>query len=238
MTFCVILVLAGVAVAEEPEELEARLREKLSELNDQVSQRPNGVDGYSARGDVRFFLGEFAGAVEDYSKMVELVPSTDTSHWRRGIAFFYAGRFADAAAQFERYHAFDNVDRENGIWRYLSMYKAHGQERARQELLRYEKDDREPFGDVYRLFSGEISPDQILQRIRDAEIPETEREKRRFYAELYIGLNELVEGRTNTAREHLAAAVACQWPRRAGYGPHYMWQVARVQAALLSQPQP
>ncbi len=231
-----VLALGGLVSGAEPDDPEAPLRKRLDDLNARVKERPNGIDGYSARGDVRFFLGDFPGAVADYSKMVELDPASDTSHWRRGIAFFYAGKYADAAAQFERYHAFDNVDRENGIWRYLSMYRAQGKDQARKELLRYEKDDREPFGDVYRLFSGEMTPEQILQRIREAGISDDEREKRLFYAELYIGLNELVEGRPEQAARHLTQAEGCQWPRRAGYGPHYMWQVARLQLAELRKP--
>ncbi|MCA8996097.1 MAG: hypothetical protein KDA80_03910 [Planctomycetaceae bacterium] len=222
------------AYAEENKELQAALEEQLPRLNEYIEDHPEEINGYSTRGDIRFFLGDFPRAVEDYSKMVELDESRDASHWRRGIAYFYAGRYEDAAAQFGRYHSFDNVDRENGIWRYLSMYRAQGPEKARQELLKYEKDDREPFGDVYRLFAGEITGSKILERIQQAEIDDSEREKRLFYAELYIGLNELVEGRKGSAKTHLEQAVATSWPRKAGYGPNYMWHVARLQLDSLT----
>ena len=78
----------------------------------------------SQRGDVLFFLGDFKEAVADYEEMVDLDPQQGDSHWRRGIARFYAGKAKEAAQQFEAYHSFDDIDRENGIWRYFSQYRA------------------------------------------------------------------------------------------------------------------
>ncbi len=214
----------------------AEWKDRLARLTKAIAAAPTTVDLYSQRGDTQFFLGEFASAAADYDKMVELAPAEDAGHWRRGIAWFYAGEYEKAAGQFERYHSFDNVDRENGIWRYLCQRKAFGLEKARVGLLKYEKDDREPFGDVYRLFEGKITAGELLDKIRLAKISETEREKRLFYAELYVGLNEAVEDRTDSAKAHLAAAAKNTWGEKAGYGPHYMWQVSRLHAEVLAKP--
>ncbi len=174
----------------------------------------------------------------DYEKMVELDPKTAPSHWRRGIAYFYAKKYKEAAHQFEIYHTFDNVDRENGIWRFFSQTKADGLKTAKAGLLKYEKDDREPFPDVYRLFAEEITPDQILARISQAKISPEERQKREFYAQLYIGLNHALHNRNKLAQKHLAEAIKNPWPKNAGYGPKYMWQVGRVQYDLLKETKP
>jgi lipoprotein NlpI len=187
----------------------------------------------SARGDAHFKLGEFAKAVAEYDRMVELDPSIEKSHWRRGIAFFYAGRYDKAAHQFEIYNTFDNVDRENGIWRYFSQYKAHGKEKAREGLLKYAKDDREPFPDVYQLFEGKKAPDEILAKIKAAQISDEDREMRSFYAHLYIGLNFAVEGKPAEAKPHLKKAVDNKWGPKAGFGPNYMWHVGRLHFELL-----
>ena len=138
-----------------------------------------------------------------------------------------------AAHQFEIYHSFDNVDRENGIWRYLSQTKAIGREKAREGLLKYEKDDREPFPDVYRLFAGDISADELLKKIKDSKLSDQQRQQRLFYAELYVGLNEFVEGRLESAEQHLGLAAKNEWGSKAGGGPGYMWHVARVHHDLL-----
>lgn len=201
-------------------------------------EQPDSISLLSQRGDAYFFLGQFDAAVRDYDRMAELDPKLDSSHWRRGIAWFYAGEFRQAAGQFERYHTFDQIDRENGIWRYLSQVKAYGRDKARQELLKYEKDDREPFPAVYQLFAGKITPQEILDGIAAAKISEEEREKRLFYAQLYIGLNEAVEDRPESAARHLELAVANRWAPRSGYGPRYMWHVGRLHARQLATAKP
>ena len=191
------------------------------------------LDAFSRRGDAYFFLGQFDKSVSDYSEMTKLDESLANSHWRRGIALFYAKQFQAAATQFENYHSFDQVDRENGIWRYLSQYKAYGQKKAREGLLKYEKDDREPFPSVYKLFAGATTPRQIFDVIDKAEISKDEREQRLFYAHLYIGLNYAVEGDDAAAQRHLRLSTLNTWGPRAGYGPSYMWQVGRVHEELL-----
>ncbi len=208
--------------------LRGDLEKRLARLDREIESRPRDVGAYGFRGDAHFFLGRFEKAVADYDRMVELDPRVERSHWRRGIAYFYAGRYRDAARQFEIYHTHDDVDRENGIWRYLSQRRAHGLERARKGLLKYRKTDREPFGDVYALFAGKITPARILERVEGAEIDDDERSKRLFYAHLYIGLEAAVEGRDDEALRHLGRAVANPWPRRAGFGPRYMWHVGRL----------
>lgn len=189
----------------------------------------------SARGDAHFKLAEFDKAVAEYETMVELDPSLEKSHWRRGIAYFYAGKYEKAARQFEIYNTFDNVDRENGIWRYFSQYKAFGKEKAREGLLKYAKDDREPFPDVYQLFEGKRTPEQILEKIKSASIDDDQRESRYFYAHLYIGLNFAVENKPDDAVAHLKKAVANTWGPKAGYGPSYMWHVGRLHHDLLKK---
>lgn len=206
-------------------------------LTQSLGASPNDVNLLSSRGDAYFFLGQFVDAAGDYNRMVQLDEKQDASHWRRGIAWFYAGEFEQAAGQFERYHSFDNVDRENGIWRYLCQVKAHGVETAEQGLLKYEKDDREPFGDVYRLFSGDIVPEKILQGINTADIKDNEREKRLFYANLYIGLWHAVHDRPDAAQPFLHSAVNNTWAPTAGYGPNYMWHVGRVHHDIILKEQ-
>lgn len=212
-----------------------QLEGSAEKLTKSIAAQPDDDELYSQRGDAFFFLGKFDEAVADYDKMVELKPDLDASHWRRGIAYYYAGRYADAAAQFDRYHSFDNVDRENGIWRYLSQAMDKGRDEARKELLRYEKDDREPFGDVYRLFADQITPEQILANIADAKIDDTERAKREFYAHLYIGLHLVVLKEKEAALQHLDKAAGNTWAPAAGYGPRYMWRVAKLHHAQLQE---
>ena len=236
---CTAMVCTGLNAAEPPlspekvESMQRSLLESETRLTQQIDQNTNEIDLYSKRGDARFFQGKFVEAVADYDQMVSLDPKLGPAHWRRGIALFYAGEYDKAAHQFEIYHTFDNIDRENGIWRYLSQVKSIGREKAREGLLKYAKDDREPFPSVYKLFAGEISPEQILREITQADITKEDRAKRFFYAELYIGLNHFVDNEIDAAQKHLAEAVKNEWARKAGYGPNYMWHVGRLQEQAL-----
>lgn len=219
--------------ADRVERMQKSFQESEAKLTAEIAVQPDNLDLYSQRGDALFFQGKFQDAVVDYDKMVVIDSKLETSHWRRGIACFYAEDYDQAAHQFEIYHTFDQVDRENGIWRYLSQVKSIGREKARKGLLKYSKDDREPFPSVYKLFAGEIAPEKILADIAAAEIGKDDRAKRLFYAELYIGLNHFVEDEPEAAQRHLAEAVKNEWGRKAGYGPNYMWHVGRLQEELL-----
>lgn len=229
--------LESAGAEPEPHPLTAEERAKIATDNLDVvramtarlDNTPTDIEAVSRRGDAHFFLGQFDQAVADYEQMVVLDPRLETSHWRRGIAYFYAGKYEQAARQFERYHSFDDVDRENGIWRFFSQVKAYDLDRARQGLLKYKKDDRQPFPDVYRLFADQTTGSEILKSINAAEITAAERETRLFYAELYVGLNDaIVASQKESARKHLRQAVANRWGRNAGFGPNYMWHVGRL----------
>lgn len=209
-------------------ELLTSLKQQFKALPLISDQEPGAVEKYSRRGDLQFFLGEFEKAEADYQQMVQLQPDLDASHWRLGIAMYFASHPEQAAAQFDKYHSFDNIDRENGIWRYLSHREAFGKERAREQLLKYEKDDRPPFKEVYQLFDGSLSDDEVLKSI-SADLPETTRNSRLFYAHLYIGLNASADGRTDRARKSLQHATLNSWPQAAGFGPNFMWHVGRLQ---------
>lgn len=221
---------------QETARLERKLKQTIEQLSEQIKQTPAETALYSRRGDAHFFNGDFKAAVADYNKMVELDPTISASHWRRGIACYYAKQYTEAAKQFEIYHSFDNVDRENGIWRFFSQYKAKGAAAAQQGLLKYEKDDREPFPDLYRMFQGQTTPETVLKNIETAKIDAGERSKRYFYAYLYIGLNESLLGHQGQARMYLKKSVENDWGPAAGFGPNYMWHTGRLELQLLSAP--
>jgi len=210
------------------EKLIASFRKDLEAIPAITDKSPDAIGLYSRRGDLQMFLGNFAEAEADYKQMVVLDPAQDSSHWRLGIAMYFAGHPEQAAAQFDKYHSFDNVDRENGIWRYLSHRAAFGAKKAREQLLKYEKDDRPPFPEVYRLFEGSLTSDDVLKAVPNG--PSTpQRDSRLFYSHLYVGFFASAEGDTDRALNSLREATLNPWPRDAGYGPNYMWQVGRLQ---------
>jgi len=219
-------------------ELKRQLDKTITESTAEISRDPANVQSYSRRADAYLFHGDFSKAVADYDTMLELKPDLRATLWQRGLACFYAGQFKQAADQFAAYHAYDNRDRENGIWHYFSNAKAHGIPKARQELLKYDRFDREPFPSLYRLVEGTMTPTDVLSEIDSAKVDSTERQKRLFYAELYIGLNHAVEDKPDLAKKHLRKATRSTWAPGAGYGAAFMWHIGRLQYDLLMQASP
>lgn len=212
-----------------------QFQEELMSLPKPDPAAKNSVDLYSQLGDAEMFLGNAAKAEDYYRRMVQLDPALDASHWRLGIACFLADHSQAGADQFEKYHSFDSVDRENGIWRYFCHHRASGKEKAREQLLRYEKDDRPPFREVYQLFQGTMTAEQVLKAANAGE--ESNRTSRLFYSHLYVGLNAALEGDRETAIKSLQQATLNEWPQTAGYGPRYMWHVGRLELNRLQKPE-
>ncbi len=210
--------------------------EDLADVTKKLEAKPDSVGLISKRGDLHFFRGEFAKSVRDYERMSELDPPLDASHWRLGIAYFYADQPKQSANQFEKFFTTDDVDREAGLWKYIAQAPTLGTEKARAGLLKYKKDDREPMPTIYRLFEAEITPEELLKSV-DAKLPENIREQRLFYIELYLGLWHDAHKRPKEALPHFRAATANRWGRSASYGPNYMWQVGRLHYERLAEKQ-
>ena len=191
-----------------------------------LEKSPNLIKHWSNRGDLRLFLGDFHGARKDYEKMIELNPTLEVSHWRLGIAYFYLEEYKKAARQFEIYHNYDAVDRENGIWRFMSQFKSKGLKTAREGLLKYEKDDRPPYPLLYEMFAGRLPPDEVFTRIEAVNYPQDYRERVLFHATLYVGIYlELVVNNQEIATNLLKKAFENKYGQSTGT---YMWQVARL----------
>jgi len=203
----------------------AKFADDLKELDTALATSPDAVPLLSQRGDRHLYLGHFPQAVADYERMIAIDPAQDAPHWRLGIAYYFTGQFARSARQFEKYHAYDGRDRENGIWKFLAQEKADGLEKARAEMLIYTKFDREPFPSLYEMFAGKKSPDDVLAEIKRKGLEDEMQVV--FFGNYYAGLGEDILGHRERARALLEKAVS-QPQARASGGPGYMWQVARL----------
>jgi len=229
-----VLVLACTAAANEAPPIPSAERAKMladfaaeaEALNKTLQGEPDAVRLLSRRGDRRLFLGRFPEAVADFERMIALDPSQDAPHWRLGIAYYFAGDFAKSARQFEKYHAYDARDRENGIWKFLAQVRTDGIEKARAGMLPYTQFDREPFPALYDMFAGKKTSDELFAEITGKGLAGDERVL--FFANYYAGLHEELLGHRDKAAELLRKAVASPWGRTAEGGPAYMWQAARL----------
>lgn len=227
---------AEPAPASEHVALLASYASEEAALTAGLAKSPDDLRLLSGRGDRRLFLGRFAEAVADYEKMIALDPAQDAPHWRLGIAYHFAGDFAKSARQFQKYHAYDDRDRENGIWKFLADARTSNLEAASRAMLPYTRFDREPFPALYEMFAGRTTTDAFLADLKKRNLDRDERVM--FFAHYYAGLNEQWLGRRARALELLRLAVASPWGRTAEGGPAYMWQCARLHFEKLAAEKP
>jgi lipoprotein NlpI len=172
--------------------------------------------------------GEFKQSLADFDEQIRLAPDSAPGHWQRGISCYYAGEYAAGAKQFAAYHSqVDDNDVENSIWRCMCMTRASGLEKARAEMLVVKRDRRVAMMEAYQMFAGQIEPQSVLKAAETEASPE-QLNQQRFYAQLYVGLFYDITGHPDLARSHLRIAESHRID-------HYMWEVARVHAALLDQ---
>jgi lipoprotein NlpI len=227
------LLIAHCAFAAEPpipqdvrKQMIASFEATRREADAALAKEPKSAEWLTRRGDARLFLGDAKGAVADFESEIAIEPSHDVQHWRLGIAYLFAGDFAKSAKQFEKYHAFDGRDRENGVWQFLANARVAGIEKARASMLDYTRFDREPFPSLYAMFAGKMTGAEVLAEMEKKGLGDDALVM--FFAHYYVGLNEDLLGRTDAAREHLAKAVALVLKSGARGGPGYMGQVARL----------
>ncbi len=173
-----------------------------------------------------FENGRFAESAAAFDSLAKAVPDQAPYLWQRGIALYYAGRYDDCRRQFESHRTVNPDDVENAAWHFLCVARAESPAKARAALLPVGPDARVPMLEVYQMFRGTRTPEQVLSAAGTA--PDGQ-----FFGHLYLGLYFEAMGRKDRALEHITIAAADRFARAGGY----MHMVARVHlGALTSKP--
>lgn len=206
---------------------ENKSQEAVELLSDAIKEEPKLADAYYWRGREHFRLGKIDESLADFNKLVELQPDLESRQWERGITCYYAGKYEAGAQQFELYQTYHDQDVENSVWRYLCVVPTEGVAKARENMLPIKNDPRVPMMDIYELYRGKKTPDDVFTAAKVGNPAENELKSRLFYANLYVGLYYESLGRPKLARPHiLEAANKCRIS-------HYMGDVARIHAERL-----
>lgn len=232
--------LVSKAISEHPKDgrllhMRAQMRLVLKDgkgaLND--LDAAIAVDGDSAflhqeRAQLRFRAGLIADSVADFDKANELAPKLAPQNWQRGIALYYAGRFADGRKQFELHQTVNPQDVENAAWHFLCVARTDGVAAARQGLIKVEQDGRVPMREVQKLFAGEGTVEEVFAAAKAGEPTPAGLKANEFYAHLYVGLFYEALNDAAKTKEHIEAAAKLAAP------DNYMGDVARVHAVRLN----
>ena len=128
--------------------------------------------------------------------------------WQRGIALYYAGRYGDCRRQFESHRTVNPDDVENAAWHFLCVAREQTPEKARAALLPVGPDPRAPMREVYQMFRGALTAEDVLKAA--GSVP-----RGQFYAHLYIGSVFEALGRKDLALKHIKEAASDRYARRA-----------------------
>src|SRR6267143_4151153 len=210
--------LCAKAIEKEPKSLRpyyvrgrfyamAQQHEKsVTDFDAALKLNPDASMAYHYRGEERFKLGRFQEAVADFDKYIELVPNEAANHWQRGIACYYAGQYRAGRRQFELHQLVNPDDVENAVWHYMCVARTDGAEKARASLMKIGQDSRVPMMQIYALFGGKGTEEEVLNAARSGEPSPAELKQRFLYAHLYLGLYHEAQGNVEFAREHIFKA--------------------------------
>jgi lipoprotein NlpI len=179
------------------------------------------------RGSDQLISGEIEKSITSFEKAIAKEPAAKAHLWQLGIAYYYAGRFADGRDLFSLHQSVNSSDVENAAWHFLCVARAEGIEVARKKLISISGDSRVPMKQVHALFAGTGTEEDILKAAA-AEKNEADRKNAFCYAHLYLGLFHEALGNSDKALDHLRKA-------QSDFAqPHYMGQIALLHYQLRS----
>jgi lipoprotein NlpI len=175
------------------------------------------------RAETDFENGRFAESAAAFDSLAKADPAQAPYLWQRGIALYYAGRYNDCRLQFESHRTVNPNDVENAAWHFLCVARAESPAKAKAALLPVGPDARAPMREVYQMFRGTLTPEQVISAAGSQ--PDAQ-----FYGHLYLGLYFEALGMKDRALEHIKIAATDRFEPYGGY----MHMVARVHLRSLT----
>lgn len=196
------------------------LENQLKQWDEVIRKQQNNPNAYIRRGMVKFQLAKINESIDDFDIAEKLDSRLKPYLWQRGLSYYYAGRFAEGAQQFEIDLTVNSQDVEETVWRYLCMARLVGVTEARRQLLTVKNDPRRIMLAVYDLYAGNCTVDDVLN------VGKAEGVKGLFYSHLYLGLYYEAENNIDVAQEYIVQA-ANKYKL-----DDYMWSLAQVHKSL------
>jgi lipoprotein NlpI len=233
---------ANKAVAADPKNVEAfflrgeaysrqrKYSEAIKDYDAALALDKTYLIAVDHRGAARFCLGMIDESIADFNAYLKAYPRHEPGHWRRGISFYYAGKYAQGAKQFDDGQVEFGADVENVFWHFLCNARKDGIEKARKQLLTLKGDDkRVPFMKINDMLNEKAKPADVIETAEKADLKGDDATEAKFYAHLYVALYFEAEGQSEKCKEHMTAAV-----EKYKIG-HYMWDVANVHLARMKK---
>lgn len=168
---------------------------------------------YIYRGIIYFKLGRLLESLQDFNKAEELNPQLTPYLWQRGITYYYLGKYAKGARQFELDLSVNSQDVEETLWHYLCIAQLENSSTAKECLLSVKYNLPLFMRQIYSLFAGKFSVESLLYAIKTSDIRDL------FYLNLYVGLYYEAQRDQKNSLFYINRAIDCKID-------DYMWYLA------------
>ncbi|MEN8006648.1 MAG: protein kinase [Candidatus Krumholzibacteriota bacterium] len=183
-----------------------RPREALEEVDRALGNNPAYLEGYQTRAQIHRWLGDYAAAVDDYTKAIENAREGHLVGWyyyHRGTPQWILGRLEEAVVDYRKAYlllartSYSNIRLAlvlHGLGRHQEAEAAVAEARLNIEHDHW-------LESILACLAGEMSPAMLLE-----EVPSGDRQKlcEGFY---YAGEVYLLKGRAEEAKEMFTACV-------------------------------
>eukprot|EP00962_Isochrysis_galbana_P011196 scaffold3139_cov110-Isochrysis_galbana.AAC.5 len=163
-------------------------------------------------------------AIELYDSVIRANPASKPYLWQRGLALYYAERFADGAEQFASDVQVNSNDTEEQIWHLVCLAQVMGGLEAARPLKLTVGTDRRP---VMRAAQQLFLSGSLADESRLSELAQRGDASERFYALLYLSLYYESLVQPAKAEQRMLEAVETDYAR-GGNRSDPMVELARV----------
>jgi lipoprotein NlpI len=160
---------------------------------------------YYFRGIANRSLGDYDAAIADFTQTISFTPEADYAYSDRGVAFFAAGRFTEARADFDSQIQLGGSNLFNLLWRYVAATRA-GEQGADQLALDSSILERSLWpGIVIDFYLGHVTAEAV--EAAAAEGSEDMRSFRTCIADFFIGEQNLTQSNYDEAHSRFGRAL-------------------------------
>lgn len=178
-----LLLEATATLRDQPGDASA-----LKQIERAAEMVPDHANIQQVAAETLYRAGRVKESLPLFDRVVELVPEQASRNWQRGLALCTLEEWKEGAEQFKTHHEVNPDDVENSAWYFLCVAKLDGLEAARKTVIPSRGDGRQPMMSVLAMLKGELEPEKVMQAAIDNTIAGAERERAKFYADLYVGL--------------------------------------------------
>lgn len=179
------------------------------DFNRALREKPDFAEAYNFIGVYLVQQQNYDEAYEAFDSALELAPDYDYAYLNRGIALYYGNRASLSVLDMKRFYDAQPEDPYRVLWLYLAERKldeASAMSHLREHLRQH--GDSAWNWDLVRLYSGTLTPTQLMASVVTGVKDNRELAERLCEAYFYLGKFELAKGNRKEAISYFKLALA------------------------------